>query len=48
MWVKEGDLEAFDMEDSSKFHQLKAWGRQHNKSVPPKLPNKSSHPIVHR
>lgn len=34
MWVREADLEEFDMEDSGKFHQLKAWGRQNNKSVP--------------
>ena len=31
MWVKEADLEEFSMEDSSKFHTLRAWGRQHSK-----------------
>lgn len=31
MWVKETELEDFDIEDENRFQQLKAWGRQHNK-----------------
>lgn len=33
MWVKEADLEEFDIEDTNKVYQLRAWGRQHNKLV---------------
>jgi hypothetical protein len=31
MWAKEGELVAFDPRDLTKLHDLKAWGRQHNK-----------------
>lgn len=33
MWVREYELEDFDIEDNPKFQMLKTWGRQHHKYV---------------
>ena len=37
MWVREEELVPLDMEDYTKLHDLKAWGRHHHKC--------SHHPI---